>query len=129
MLGQLPMPLGLEHYGPDKQKPTTKCLCIYPPCAAFIYTPSQITFNKKFKTLSYPVFGRNKNIILIFNYFLSFQCFHNMSKQLLVPGGLTELSVFKLFDVNIRPWASWKLALSASRASEASNVLNLSLVM
>ena len=32
-----------------------------------------------------------------FNYFDSFQWFHNMSlKQLLTPGGLTELSLFKL---------------------------------
>ena len=29
------------------------------------------------------------SIILISNYFVSFQCFHNMSKQLLAPGGLT----------------------------------------
>ena len=35
-------------------------------------------------------------IILIINYFDSFQCFHNMSKQLLAPEGLTELSLFKL---------------------------------
>ena len=32
----------------------------------------------KFKTLCYPVFGRNKKI-LISNYFDSFQCFHSMS--------------------------------------------------
>ena len=53
----------------------------------------------RFKTLCYPVFGRNKNshsIILISNYFVSFQYFRNMSKQLLAPGGLTELSLFKL---------------------------------
>ena len=37
------------------------------------------------------------SIILISNYFDSFQCFHNMSlKKILVPGGLTELSLFKL---------------------------------
>ena len=36
----------------------------------------------KFKNLCYPVFGRNKkhspSIILISNYFDSFQCFHSM---------------------------------------------------
>ena len=32
----------------------------------------------KFKTLCYPVFGRNKNTAL-HNYFDSFQCFHSMS--------------------------------------------------
>ena len=37
-----------------------------------------------------------EEIIFITNYFVSFQCFHNMSKELLAPGGLTELSVIKL---------------------------------
>ena len=45
-------------------------------------------------------------------------------KQLLAPGGLTELSLFKLLLCDY-----WKLDMSASRASEASNVLYLSLVM
>ena len=40
---------------------------------------------------------------------------NNMSKQLLAPGGLTELNV--------------KLDMSASRASDASNIVNLCLVM
>ena len=37
-----------------------------------------------------------EGIIFITNYFVSFQCFHNMSKELLALGGLTELSVIKL---------------------------------
>ena len=64
----------------------------------------------KFKTICYPVLGRNKNtspsIILISNYFVSFQCFHNMSKQLLAPGGwLSWVRVCSsYYYVTIRPW-------------------------
>ena len=51
---------------------------------------------KPFVTLYLEEIKHNPSIILIFNYFVSFQCFHNMSKQLLAPRGLTGLSVFKL---------------------------------
>ena len=77
-----------------------------------------------------------EEIIFISNYFVSFQCFHNMSKELLAPGGLTELSVIKLLLCDrwlLDPGAFQELNMSASRWSQelnkALNVLNLSLVM
>ena len=54
-----------------------------------------------------------------------------MSKELLAPGGLTELSVIKLLlKVTIRPWGLPGAGYECIQlASEALNVLNLSLAM
>ena len=55
-----------------------------------------------------------------------------MSKELLAPGGLTELSVIKLYYyyVTIRPWGLPGAEYECIQlASEALNVLNLSLVI
>ena len=55
-----------------------------------------------------------------------------MSKQLLAPGGLTAACAESVHVIIMRlldPEAFQKLDISASRASEASNVLYLSLVM
>ena len=52
-----------------------------------------------------------------------------MSKEILAPGGLTELSV-SYYYVTIRPWGLPGAEYECIQlASEALNVLNLSLVM